>query len=335
MDTQSSIKSFWERPEGTTGKVVIGAVVAVGAFALYHFLPFLITLAENTIYLGVLIGILALMYMIATSTRVKSLVFYGFNMICRSITSVFVNLDPVAILEAFVRDMKNKRKVVQQAIESMMAVRNKSEQARRQKAKEMEEAMRMATVAESQPNMEEKVEELTAKIGRREQAVNALQTNVDFANETIATLQRIDRVIEYHINNSADEAEQLKQDNDMALSMLQATAAANEALGDTDKLDVRNMAAEVIRGRVAKATAEVENLLNATRSVQGEMDLSKLTLQANGRVKLDELRNKLKSAESGTSLTSGAAPVYLPAGSTPTIVGNKWSARVKVPRNNQ
>jgi hypothetical protein len=95
------------------------------------------------------------------------------------------------------------------------------------------------------------------------------------------------------------------------------------------------MAAEVIRGRVSKATAEVENLLNATRSVQGEMDLSKLTLQANGRVKLDELRNKLKSAESGTSLTSGAAPVYLPAGSTPTIVGNKWSARVKVPRNNQ
>jgi hypothetical protein len=335
MDTQSGIKSFWERPEGTAGKVIVGGVVAAGLFALYTFLPFLITLAENTIYLGALLGVLAVMCFIVTSQRIKSLAFYGFSMVCRAITSVFVNLDPVAILEAFVRDMKTKRETVNKAIESMMAVRNKSLQSQKLKQKEMNEFVKMVEIAQTQPNSDEKVAELTGKIGRRDAAVQGYQTNIDFANETISTLQRIDRVIEYHINNSADEAEQLKQDNDMAMSMLRATAAANEALGDTDKVDIRNMAADVIRGRVSKATAEVENLLNATRNVQGEIDLSNLTLQANGRAKLEELRKKTSSAESGTSLTGGAAPVYLPPGSVQSNVENRWTAKVKVPRSNQ
>jgi hypothetical protein len=44
-------KSFWKRPEGPFGMVVLAAmIVAAGAYGLYVILPFLITLLTDTLH---------------------------------------------------------------------------------------------------------------------------------------------------------------------------------------------------------------------------------------------------------------------------------------------
>lgn len=301
---------FWNRPEGKTAKYfILPAVIGVIGVALYKLLPFLITLMENMLYAGFLGGTILAIGWLLTSDWGRTRIFYVLQMISRALTSLFVNIDPVAILEAFSKDLKNKRKEVSGAITNMMGVRQKSMAARKTKVKEMDEAMRLADAAEQIGN-EEKINEMAEKIARRQKAVEQLDENIAFADQTIEALNRIDRVIEYHINNSDDEKNELINNNELALKMIVATSAAKEVLGDSEKLDIRNMARDVILDRTAKAKGEVEHILQSTKSLQGEMDLNQLALRTEGRAKLAQLREAVQKAETGQgvkSLSSGAA----------------------------
>ena len=59
MLPEGSSLSNWEKPGGKTGMVVLGLLGAGGLMLFYKALPFLITLASNTLYLGLLLGLIA------------------------------------------------------------------------------------------------------------------------------------------------------------------------------------------------------------------------------------------------------------------------------------
>ena len=70
-------KSFWKRPEGPFGMVVLAALILGGAFGLYVILPYLITLLQDTLHavaLGaVLVAILWLVFNPTFRTAVSNL----------------------------------------------------------------------------------------------------------------------------------------------------------------------------------------------------------------------------------------------------------------------
>ena len=48
----TSPKSFWKRPEGTTGTIFLAGFTGGGGYLLYKALPTLIGLASNLLYLS-------------------------------------------------------------------------------------------------------------------------------------------------------------------------------------------------------------------------------------------------------------------------------------------
>jgi hypothetical protein len=78
---ESKPKSFWNRPEGTTGMLFAAGALLGGGYLLYQALPFLITLASNTLYLaGLLIALAAVIYMIL-DPKMRNLIFYIYKSI--------------------------------------------------------------------------------------------------------------------------------------------------------------------------------------------------------------------------------------------------------------
>ena len=70
MLPEGSSLSNWEKPGGKTGMVVLGLLGAGGLMLFYKALPFLITLASNTLYLGLLLGLIAgIIYLHITEIR--------------------------------------------------------------------------------------------------------------------------------------------------------------------------------------------------------------------------------------------------------------------------
>lgn len=109
VDTGTSKKSFWERPEGKTGMIFLIAILAALGYAGMILLPTIIMLLQETVTALILCGVLAAILIVAMDARVHTLVSYGYRSIMRAITKVFIELDPINILKSYVQDLKAKR----------------------------------------------------------------------------------------------------------------------------------------------------------------------------------------------------------------------------------
>ena len=86
----NKLKSFWEKPEGLTGKIILGIGIVAGAIGLYRALPFLITLASNTLYLMGMLGIIAGVLYLIMDPKFRLLVSYAYKNVMRTITKLII-----------------------------------------------------------------------------------------------------------------------------------------------------------------------------------------------------------------------------------------------------
>src|SRR3954463_13245559 len=87
-------KSFWKKPEGPFGMVVLAALVLAGAYGLYIILPFLITLLTNVIYASVLAVVVFLIGWLIFNPTFRTAVKNLFQNIVRFFASWVVETDP-------------------------------------------------------------------------------------------------------------------------------------------------------------------------------------------------------------------------------------------------
>ncbi len=114
-----SIKSFWQRPEGTVGMVVAVVLGIIAIYGLGLALPFIITLLQNLLTAGLLFVAAAIMITILTSKRWWTLFFGSFKLIMRWVTNIFITIDPIGILENYVDRLRDKLIEIDKQIENL------------------------------------------------------------------------------------------------------------------------------------------------------------------------------------------------------------------------
>lgn len=329
----SGRSTFWQRPEGTTGKVIVGAALLGGVALFVHFLPALILLAQNVIQLAVLAGIILGIFMLVTADRPRTLLFYALQMMSRWITSNFVDIDPVAILKAFARQMRKKRDDIQASIARILGVSRTLEGEIHRSEKELKDALRLADAAEKQGD-EDALNTQAEKAGRRDANIKEYQEMYAVVQEILDALNRVKRRVDYHIANSEDEMNELIRKNEVALAAREATSSASAVLGDSDLLEVRNMAADRIRERYTTALGELDGLIYMSRDLDKEIDLNQLAFRSDGRKKLDELRKKLNQVESTAPAHAARVQAALPLPGLPVPTEtqeDRWAERIRKP----
>ena len=100
-------KSFWKRPEGVTGSIVLAGLIGGGAFLLYTFLGSIIALASNTLYLAAMLVALGALIYVVLDPKARNLSWYMYKSAMRWITGLFVKIDPIGILKSYVEDLKD------------------------------------------------------------------------------------------------------------------------------------------------------------------------------------------------------------------------------------
>src|SRR5688572_31490249 len=108
-------KSFWERPEGVTGAIFLAAIIAIGAYITVKSLVFLVAAMTSGVGLIITLAVLGTIIFTALDPKARNLVWYIYKSAMRAITSIFVKMDPIAILKGYVSDLKeNLRKMNKQ-----------------------------------------------------------------------------------------------------------------------------------------------------------------------------------------------------------------------------
>ncbi|AVH84983.1 hypothetical protein RsoM2USA_54 [Ralstonia phage RsoM2USA] len=104
--------SFWDRPEGTTGMVVGAGLVGLLGYGLYHILPFIVSILQNTLYTIVLgAAVLGLVAILLDGTLVNRL-WISYKLLMRAVTGLIVNIDPIAVLKEIQKKSREKIKIV-------------------------------------------------------------------------------------------------------------------------------------------------------------------------------------------------------------------------------
>ena len=121
MNTTNELKkkSFWERPEGTTGMFAIGAGVlalALSADFLISLFGKMITIMGQAITLGILGAVAFAIIMILSNSKFQLLCSYGFKSVMRAVTGWFVEIDPIGIMRNYISESKKKREAMSDSI---------------------------------------------------------------------------------------------------------------------------------------------------------------------------------------------------------------------------
>ncbi len=90
-------KSFWEKPEGKTGIFFLLAGGGAALYFLYKLLPYLISIAENTLYFAFLLGVIGIILYMAFDPKLRTLISYIYKSIMRWVTGLFIQIDPIGI----------------------------------------------------------------------------------------------------------------------------------------------------------------------------------------------------------------------------------------------
>ena len=133
--------SPWEKPGGTLGMIVAGLGVGGGCILLYKLLPFLISLTTNILTLTLLVGALAAIGFLVTNKRFRQTCSMVYFMVMRKITGFFIEIDPIAIVEKKVTEMKKKIMEIEKQMGSLNGLNKQNERRIDEKKKEFQKQM--------------------------------------------------------------------------------------------------------------------------------------------------------------------------------------------------
>lgn len=145
-------KSFWQRPEGVTGMIFLAAVLIGGGYLLFAVLPVLIGLAQNAIYLTLMLMALAGLVYVILDPKMRALVGYSYKSFMRWVTGLFVQIDPIGILKSYVEDLQDNLRNMNKQMNKLRGQMHQLKEIIVNNRKEIESNLQLASKAKDQNN---------------------------------------------------------------------------------------------------------------------------------------------------------------------------------------
>ncbi len=281
-------KPFWKRPEGVTGAIFLIALIAGGGYLLFTFLPALIALAANTLYLVAMLAALAALIYVILDPKMRNLVWYMYKSVMRSITGMFVRIDPIGILKSYVEDLQDNLVKMGKQIGILKGQMRKMSTLIEENEKEVNSNLKLASVAKRQ-NKESQVILATRKAARLK------ETNAKYAqlNKKMQVLYRIlDKMYknsEILLEDTKDQVKLKEQERKIIRTSHNAMKSAMSVIsGDPDKRAMFDQALENIADDVANKVGEMERFMEMSANVMDSIDLQNGVFQEEGMAMLEE-----------------------------------------------
>lgn len=322
MEDTSNKKTFWQRPEGTTGMLTI-AGAAVG---LYFASPALIAFADRmTNLIGstmmmVTYGVgLFILLNIVFNPRVQLLVRYGFKSAMRWITKWFVEIDPIGIMKNYIDDLNAKRGTMAESRDKLKGQIRVLEKQIHSNAVDYESSMARAQIANSQGNASQF--KIAANNAGRMEKLNK-ESLVPLLTQLQLHLRALDKYYEVTgtvIEDLRNEVKARQIERDMILASHTAMKAAKAILsGGSDAKELFDQAMEFVVEDFGMKMGEIDSFIENSKGFVEGLDMQNGVYEAEALKKLQAWEAKADSILLGNGkaqlLESSAATSVLNTG---------------------
>ena len=282
------ITNLWKQPGGTLAKVGLWVMGGSVLWGIYKALPYLIAFTQNVFTLTLLMLGLGCILYVVFSPEMRKILKLLYLQICRKITGLIVEIDPIAILENSINEMKKKLQTVKKRIteigSTLAGMENKQKEYKKEfemnvgrvKAikeklmKDNDEKTRMAlngqlTIAQNDITMlDEQIKAQADRITKTKRYLEILE------KLEIAATTKI-KVAENTVSHKKDEYEQAKK----MKSAVQSLTSIFSSSWLTKSME-EQMALNVVSNTINDSIAEMNRLLDGSNDILINYDISSM-----------------------------------------------------------
>ena len=295
------LKSFWQRPEGVTGLIfLVGILAAIGFVAVS--LPWAAIMA-NTLYMVGVLAVLGAVIYTVLDPKVRNLVFYMYKSVMRSITGMFVQIDPIGILKSYVEELQNNLRKMNKQISQLRAEMHKLKEIIVNNEREITSNIKLAGKAK-ETNKRNVMILKSRRAGRLKESNIRLET-------LYKKMEVLYRVLTKMYENSSILAEDIKDQVAVKEQERRAIHASHGAMksamsvinGDPDQRAMFDMAMENITEDVANKVGEMERFMELSENFMASVDLQNGVFEEEGLQMLEQWERESDSLLLGEAKT--------------------------------
>lgn len=285
-------KSFWQKPEGVTGFIFMAGIVIGGGYLLYKFLPYIVSILQNTVHAIILFVALGAILYVLFDPKFRNLIWFIYKSIMRAITGLFVNIDPIGILETYIESLHKNLEEMDGHIAKLKGQIQKLKQIINTNQEEMKESLLMAEQAKK-ANNKDMVVINTRQYGRLE------ESNKRF-NELLTKMEILYRVLSKMYDNSGylikdieNEVRIKKQEREAIRSGYSAMRRAMSIIkGDPDKKMMFDQAMDAIVDDISSKIGEMERFMEVSSTFIESIDLQNGVYEQKGMELLEKMEKE-------------------------------------------
>ena len=298
-------KSFWQKPEGTTGMLML-AGAGVGLFfaapILLALVSTLAALVGQTLMLVVLGTVLFLFLNVVFNKRVQILVRMGFKSVMRWITKWFVEIDPIGIMKNYVSMLGDKLETMDEGRGKLRGQIKILEKKIQEADGRYDDAMATMKVAQDK-GMKGQMAIQGKQATRMEKLSKAtLAPLLTMLQVHLRALNKYYEVTESVIEDTKNEVEAKQIEREAIIASHSVLMTAKKILnGGTDERELFDMAMESVVNDLGMKVGEIEGFLENSKGFIDGLDLQNGVYEANALAKLQEWEAKADSVLLGNT----------------------------------
>ncbi|WP_299434323.1 hypothetical protein [uncultured Aquimarina sp.] len=293
MDNNSlKPKTFWKRPEGKTGMLFMGLLGAGGLYGLYKVLPFLITIVENTLYLGVLLAVLGALLYIVLDPKMRNLIFYMYKSFMRWLTGIFIQIDPIGILKSYIDDLHSNLKKMNKQIASLKGQMKRLQTIIYDNKKNINNNLKLASAAKERDKKGIMILK-SRKAGRLKESnlkLDELYKKMEILYRVLVKMYENSEILLEDIEDQVMVKEQERKAVRAGHSAMKS--AMNIIAGNNDKKEMFDRALEAIADDVSMKIGEMERFMEMSNNFMDSIDLQNGIFEEEGLELLEKWENE-------------------------------------------
>ncbi len=278
----------WQQPEKVAGWVFVAGLAGAGVYFWGAILPFLVDVVFNTVKLGIGLGVLFGLFLLATNKRIKAGLWYAGQRIFRTAAGIFVNTDPIGIMEDYIRNTEKEARQMDAEVGHIEAAHELVKRKLDANQQQMREYLALADSATRQQERDA-AESYASRAAQLQDYSQRLQPMLTTTQNVSLVMRQILKAALRQIDNSKFKVNLLKDEYALVKRTSSGMRAAMNILrGDPDKKYFFDLATDRVAQDMAQQLGQIKQAMRYSQEFVKEMDIQNGVMSEKGQRLLEK-----------------------------------------------
>ncbi len=288
LTSETSDLPKWQQPEKMAGRVVLLGLAGTAVYFWGVILPFLVDMVFDTMKLGIGLSTLFVLFLLATNKRIHAGLWYAGQRILRTMAGIFVNTDPIGIMEDYIRNTEKEARKMDGEVTNIEGAHELVKRKLAANTAQMQEYLSLASAAtrQNEKDMAESYASRAAQLEEYNQRLLPMATTT--ANVTVVMRQILKAALR-QIDGSKFKVGLLKDEYALVKRTSSGMRAAMNILrGDPDKKYFFDLATDRVAQDMAQQLGQIKQAMRYSQEFVKEMDIQNGVMSEKGQALLEK-----------------------------------------------